>query len=166
MREILSNSIILRVRRCDVSIPRGIAVLVLVIGIAGCAVEGPIPPGPVPYWYDYYFYPSVGVYFNIHSGYYYYRSGGRWVHTLILPPTIRLDQKDRHSFRSKEPEPFRNDREHRDRFKPIPHYQPNRDRDHREREFNRETHKQYRDDRGRDKDKRGDKGQRKERERR
>lgn len=139
--------------------PKGLAVLVMVISLGGCVVEGPLPPGPGPYLYDYYFYPSVGVYFDIYSGYYYYHSDGRWVHTLVLPPNIHLDQRDRHRFESKNPEPYRKDKEHRERFKPIPDYKSNRDYDRKEREYNRQSHEKYRDNRQRD-DKRREKDRR------
>ena len=43
----------------------------------------------------YQFYPSVGVYVNIHTGQYFYMSGGIWTVSAHLPPTIVLDT---HSF--------------------------------------------------------------------
>jgi hypothetical protein len=131
---------------------KGLAILALVVGVASCAVEGPVPPPPPgPYLYDYFFYPSVGVYFNIRSGYYYFRSDGRWVRSNSLPPRIRLDHRDRHRIETREPEPYRRNPQYQQRFKPIPHYQPSRNHDHQEREFNRQSHKQFHDkDQGRD----------------
>lgn len=147
------------------NIPKGLAVLLLIVGLSSCAV-GPVAPGPGPYMYDYYYYPSAGVYFNIYSGYYYYPSDGRWVRTLRLPPTIHLDQRDRHRFESREPEPFQHNQEYRERFKPIPHFQPSPDRDRREREFNRQTHEQYRNNPPRKQDQRKDEDKRRDRDHR
>ncbi len=40
--------------------------------------------------HTYRFYPSAGVYENVHAGTYYYMSGGRWMAKKQLPPSIRL----------------------------------------------------------------------------
>ena len=145
------------------NILKGFAVLALVIGLGGCVVEGPVPPGPRVHFYDYYYYPSVGVYFDIGTGYYYYRSGGGWVHTLTLPPTIRLDQRDRHRFESRDRDPYRNDQKNRERFKPIPRFQPNPNNDRKERDFHRKSHEQYRDKREPDKKQKKNEDQRRDR---
>jgi hypothetical protein len=121
-----------------------LVISMLVAVLVGCVAEGPVPPAPGPYWYDYYYYPSVGVYFDIYSGNYYYRSGDRWAHSPALPPTIHLDQRDRHRFESRERKPYHNDQQHRERFKPLPSYKPNQDHDRQEREYNRKSHEQYR----------------------
>ena len=118
----------------------------LVLGISSCAIEGPVVPGPGPYMYDYYYYPSVGVYFNVYSGYYHYYSNGRWVRSVTLPPTIYLNPRDRHQLKTKEPDPYLNNQIYQGRYKPIPNYKTNRDRDSKEREYNRKSFEKYRKD--------------------
>ena len=126
-----------------------LAILALFItGFSGCAsYEGPASAGPVPY--DYYYYPSAGVYFNAHSGYYDYYSDGRWTHSMALPPEIHLSPRDRHHFQSAEVEPFRHDHEFRERFSPIPDLRSDRDQDRQARDFDRRAHEQFDNDHGR-----------------
>ena len=75
--------------------------------LAGCAsIEGKrsVPPtakggGPPPWApahglrakHAYYYYPSVGVYFDLSTRSYFYLSGGVWTVSTNLPPTIVLD---------------------------------------------------------------------------
>ena len=47
------------------------------------------------YPYDYYYYPSTSVYFNIASGYYYYPNGRTWVKVRKLPSRFLLDSRNR-----------------------------------------------------------------------
>ena len=44
--------------------------------------------------YDYY-YPYWSVYFNISTGYYYYRDGVTWIKVRTLPSRFILDDRDR-----------------------------------------------------------------------
>ena len=62
---------------------------------------------PVHY-YEYYYYPSVGVYFHVYSGYYYYRRGSAWVRVKVLPSHIHLHKYDRRIIRSKDYRPYLN----------------------------------------------------------
>lgn len=115
-----------------------LAVLALVvIGLSSCVVEG------TSGLYDYYYYPSASVYFNIHSGYYRYYDHGRWIRSSTLPPTIHLSPRDRHFFQTREPEPFHRNRQYQERFKPTPHYQPNAEHDRQERRFDRDAYNRY-----------------------
>lgn len=122
---------------------------VFVISIAGCAVEGVYPAGPGPYYYDYYYYPTARVYFNLSSGFYHYYSDGRWVRAKTLPPKVRLDSRDRHSFKTKEPAPYTRNQEYQSRYKPLPKYNPDRSDDRRERDYNRQSYDKYKKDRRR-----------------
>jgi hypothetical protein len=122
------------------------ALVLLMIGFTGCAYEGPVAPGPQPYMYDYYYYPSSRVYFNIHSGYYDYYMNGRWFRSLALPPTIYLSPRDRHHFQSREAKPFQHDHRNREHYRPIPDMKHDREQDHRARDFDRKSHEQYKGD--------------------
>jgi len=60
--------------------------LAMVFTLAGCAVEGvAYYPGSARVTYDYWYYPSVGVYYDSRRSYYHYYSGSRWVEASILP---------------------------------------------------------------------------------
>ena len=127
-------------------ITKHIIALMFAVVVSGCAVESVYPAGPGPY-YDYYYYPTARVYFNIRTGFYYYFSNGRWLHSRTLPPTIRLDLRDRHSFHTKEPDPYARNKEYQSRYKPLPRYNPDRNDDHKAREYDRQSHDKYRKDR-------------------
>ncbi len=68
-------------------------------------------------WYDYYFYPSVGVYFNYRSGYYYHHDRGRWRHARRLPHHIHINQHDRVHLRMRGDRPYLKYSEHRRQYK-------------------------------------------------
>ena len=116
---------------------------VFVISIAGCAVEGVYPAGPGPYYYDYYYYPSARVYFNISTGYYHYFSDGSWIRAKTLPPKVRLDPRDRHTLKTKERDPYTRNQVYRSRYKPLPTYKPDRDNDRKAREYDRKSYEDY-----------------------
>ena len=130
---------------------RGLLGIVVVLGLNGCVVDTRVPPGhlaPAPYpLYDYYYYPSVGVYFHITSGDYYYYSRGKWLRTTILPPEIRLDPRDRRPVRIDTDKPYLKHPEHQQNFRPQPNYRPESSHDREEREQNRKLFEDYNRDR-------------------
>lgn len=98
------------------------------------------------YPYHYYYYPSVGVYYHLYSGEYYYRRDGYWRHERTLPPHYRLDRKDRVGVWLEDKQPWGRHDEHARKFKPRPDYRPDRRLDQRERRHNEERHQRYRND--------------------
>ena len=68
-------------------------------------------------WYDYYYYPAVGVYFNYRTGYYYYPHRGRWHHARRLPSHIHIRDYDRVHLRMHDDRPYRKYDEHRVKYK-------------------------------------------------
>ena len=68
-------------------------------------------------WYDYYYYPSIGVYFNYRSGYYYHHYRGRWRHARRLPRHIHINQRDRVHLRMRGDRPYTKYSEHRRIYK-------------------------------------------------
>ena len=106
----------------------------LVMGLSACVYDpyynGPGPghhtyyPYFYPFYYDYYFYPSVQVYFNFSTGFYYYLSGKRWIHTKVLPPHIRLNPRERVTTRIEGDKPYLKNEQHLQQYKPRPKYRP------------------------------------------
>lgn len=124
-------------------------VVVMITGVAGCSSyyhDGP-PIYKRAYYHDpyhYYYYPSVDVYFHIHSGRYYYRDGGRWHGSLTLPHRYHLDHHDRVRVWHDSDKPHRRHEHHRNRHKPSPHYKRDMQRDRNERKHNQQRHEKYR----------------------
>ena len=123
----------------------------LIAALAGCG-HGPYHPGPYsrphvryssPYYYDYHFYPSTGVYFNVYSGRYYYRFGGRWVNARSLPSHIYIGPGDRIHTRIWSDRPYLHRDLHRKRFRPHPYYRRHWERNRFERRYNRNNHRRY-----------------------
>ena len=106
----------------------------LVMGLTSCVYDphyyGPGPdhhtyyPYFYPFYYDYYFYPSVQVYFNFSTGFYYYRSGKRWIRSKVLPAHIRLDSRERITTRVEGDKPYLKNDQHIQQYKPRPDYHP------------------------------------------
>lgn len=100
---------------------------------------------PPAYRSDYYYYPSVGVYFHLFSGDYYYRDGDHWLRTRVLPPHIVLDHRLRRPLVIKDSEPYRHNATHRERYGPPPGFKRDRRYDRPEREHNDRQHREYRE---------------------
>jgi hypothetical protein len=136
----------------------GLLALAVGAGVAGCYAE-PYRPAPVyhDHWYpyDYFYYPSVGVYFHIHSGYYWYRDHGHWVRVKRLPPHVVILSRDRHRIRVDHGEPWRYHQRHVERYQPrvVPRPDPHRPQIHErnrvEREHNRRLYDEHRHGRDR-----------------
>ena len=112
-------------------------------GLAGC--YGPAPYGPPypPQYYDYYYYPHVDVYFQIYTGWYYYRSDNVWWRARHLPPHIRLDPRYRRPIVIREDQPYRQHPQHRAAYPPPSEWRPEPHRDRQERDDNRRQHEEY-----------------------
>ncbi len=128
---------------------RATLLILLLTGIVGCTAyyrEGP----PVyrsayyQYPYHYYYYPSSRVYFHISSGYYYYPDGDRWIRIRQLPPKYHLDHHDRVPLWIDADKPYSRYSQHRDRYRPDPHYKSDKARDPEERRHNERQHERYR----------------------
>ena len=119
--------------------------LSLAAGLPGCVYDA-YGPGPSAvrqpgYHYDYYYYPGASVYFNVYSGYYYYRSNNVWLRARALPSYIYLGP--RVSLRIWSDRPYTYYNVHRERYRPSPSYRPNPTRDHRERRYDTDHHERY-----------------------
>ncbi|MDH5326749.1 MAG: hypothetical protein OEY58_14930 [Gammaproteobacteria bacterium] len=115
--------------------------LVLVFGAPACVVD-PIPRPPLPHeLHDYHFYPSVGVYFDVVTGYYHYRRGNVWVQVDVLPPGFVLNSHDRVILQLG-PHPHKRYGEHHKKYR-SKRYDKDHDADRREREENNRRHKEH-----------------------
>lgn len=134
------------------SLAGGLAVT-LAPGLAACTYRGYYPTqGPriyPPYYYDYYYYPHVGVYFHPYSGDYHYYSQGNWRRTRALPRHIYLDPWYRRKVIIRDKRPYDRYREHQ-RIYPSPPVQHrdrvqdrDRARDRQEREHNTKQYQKY-----------------------
>lgn len=130
--------------------PLGASLLLLAAagGLVGCQSHShradPSPRVEVydDYPSDYYYYPSVRVYFNIRHGYYWYHDRGRWHRNYRLPPHFVLHPRDRAHIHIDRGEPWRHHKEHAERYRPR--LTP-RDYDHpRMRDYDREERKHNR----------------------
>jgi hypothetical protein len=128
----------------------GAVMAALAVGLGGCT-DGIYHDGPPIYTrayyeppYHYYYYPSVGVYFGIYSGDYYYYSDHHWRQSKMLPPGIYLDRRDRVPLWADRNKPYLKHDEHRQHFKPNPDYHPDKNRDRDERAYDRKRHDESR----------------------
>jgi hypothetical protein len=137
--------------------------------LTGCVYDpfyyGPPPHSHYsPYYYDYYFYPSVQVYFQFTTGYYFYRDRGVWARARVLPPRIIINARDRIRIKVESEKPYLKFPEHSRIYKPNPKYRVDKEKSLKEREANKKWFREYqqRKDKAkkmpkekRDKDKRG-----------
>lgn len=127
----------------------GVFVFILMpLFISACAVEH-VHYGPparahfYPHPYDYYYYPSVRVYFNFTTGYYYYPSHGVWLHSRVLPRHIYLDPRERVRVQINDPQPYRKTPELEKRYTPRPNYRIEERYNIQERDANRNWYRDY-----------------------
>lgn len=122
------------------------AVAVFAPGLASCYGPAPhgqgYPPQP-PYYYDYYYYPHVDVYFQIYTGWYYYRSGGIWWRARQLPPHIHLDRRYRRPITVPDEPPYRQHPRHHETYPAPRDWRPDPRHDREEREYNRHQHEEW-----------------------
>lgn len=95
--------------------------------------------------FDYFYYPSSRVYFNIASGNYYYPDGRYWRHVRKLPPRYHLDRRDRIRVRVKSDRPYIKHHDHIKHHQNHPTYRYNKQHDRGERDNNYRRHKEYRE---------------------
>lgn len=135
--------------------PAGLVTVALMVllptVVTGCAYHhyDPVPYSRPqvryhsPYYYDYHYYPSVGVYFNVYSGRYYYRSHSTWVQSRVLPPNIYIGPRERIHLRIWSDQPYRHYDLHRQRFRAHPGYRHDPDRNRFEHRYNLSQHNRY-----------------------
>jgi len=114
-----------------------IALLSLIgLSLSGCVVT-PRPygyvrtaPPPAVAYYDYWYYPSVQVYFDVNRGLYFYLTSNRgWVETRSLPPALRVRLGGYVPIHSRFRQPYREHGEHRRAYPPqyrVDRYPPER----------------------------------------
>jgi hypothetical protein len=103
-----------------------LAVLLLSAGSAhaGVAVGLSINIGAQPVWgpvgydhADFYYFPDIGVYYNVVNHRYIYFDRGRWVHVAALPPRYRgFDLYGSYKAVINEPRPWLRDNVYRAKF--------------------------------------------------
>ena len=116
--------------------------------LAGCVYDpfyyGPPPHSHYsPYYYDYYFYPSVQVYFHFTTGYYFYRDGGVWIKTRVLPPRIKINAYNRIRIKAETDKPYLKFPEHNLKYKQNPKYRVDKEKSLKEKEANQKWFKEY-----------------------
>ena len=117
---------------------------VALLGFTACTYAPRYDDRPA-YRSDYHYYPSLGVYFHLFSGDYYYRDGDRWLRTRVLPRHIVLDHRLRRPLVIREPVPYRHHASHRERYGPPPDLRRDARNDRFEREHNERRHREYRE---------------------
>ena len=98
--------------------------------------------GTIYHPYDYFYYPSVRVYFQYSTGLYFYLSDGIWVSNRVLPPRFRLNPSDRIPLRIPSDKPYKFNPQHKDKYRLRPGIIPSPARDRYERESLRRTYKE------------------------
>ncbi len=77
-------------RPIGVGVGIGAAPAPMPVPVGGPPPLGPVYGAPAPL-YQYYYYPSAGVYFNVATGAYFYMNGGAWQMGMSLPPNMVID---------------------------------------------------------------------------
>ncbi|MEJ2360993.1 MAG: hypothetical protein P8Z75_06145 [Gammaproteobacteria bacterium] len=101
------------------------------LSLGGCAVNGRpyvsagyVYGGPAGVaYFDYWYYPGVRVYYDIHRHVYFYPSNGSWVQVRVLPPALRARLGRHVVVKSRYQRPYREYNEHHRRY-PEYYYQP------------------------------------------
>lgn len=130
--------------RKSIQLLSGLLGIMFALALVACADAPPYGPHAHYHPHDYYYYPSVGIYFRYSTGYYYYPSGTVWIRTRHLPSKYRLDQHDRISIRIDSDKPYEKHHQHRERYRPNPRYRPDPYRDEKERYYNQKRYQEYR----------------------
>lgn len=127
---------------------RVIAALGLTMMMSSCVYD-PYYYGPPPYHsggtyypYGYYYYPSLRVYFQYSTGFYFYISDGIWTRSRILPPHFRLHPRDRVHLKLKRDKPYLLNPQHVEKYRSRPNIKPTLDNDQYERDSHRKWYKE------------------------
>jgi hypothetical protein len=121
------------------------------IGLGACTY-GPVYHAPPPHAKalprHYHYYPHADVYFDIHLGYYYYRSNKAWLKVRYLPRHIHLHPAYRVSLRVDYDKPYLRHKEHHKIHHPRIKYKVIKEKERRirnreEREHNFRRHEEY-----------------------
>lgn len=127
---------------------RAVFTLGITMMISSCFYD-PHYYGPPSYYggatyhpYDYFYYPSVRVYFQYSTGLYFYLSDGVWKRNRVLPPRFRLNPSDRVPLRIPGDKPYRLNPQHMDKYRPRPGIKPTPNRDKYERNSLQRTYKE------------------------
>ena len=102
-----------------------IIVLAIVVSTAlpGCvAYPRPYDSGGYVY-FDYWYYPGIRVYYDIHRHIYFYPDGGNWIQVRVLPPELQAHLGTYVVIKSRYQQPYREFSEHHRRY-PEHYYQP------------------------------------------
>jgi hypothetical protein len=74
------------------------------------------PPQAV--YYDYWYYPAIGCYFDIRTNYYIYFEHDRWIRVRVLPPHLRPYLGRHVIIRSPHQRPYAEHQRHQDQYPP------------------------------------------------
>ncbi len=96
-----------------------------------------------PYYYDYYYYPSVQVYFHFTTGFYFYRDRGVWLKVRVLPPHININARDRVKLKIESEKPYLRFPDHASKYKPNPKYRVEKEQSLKERNANKRWFEDY-----------------------
>ncbi|NNJ92136.1 MAG: hypothetical protein HKP55_10700 [Gammaproteobacteria bacterium] len=76
---------------------------------------------PAHVWYDYYYYPTLDIYLEIDSGYYWHRSHDHWVRVKHLPTRFHTHGHKRVFLRLDVDKPYRHHKAPHKRYHPLQH---------------------------------------------
>ena len=101
-----------------------------------------VPPStvyrPATVYYEWYYFPESGVYYNISERYYYYPYNGSWRRATQLPSRLVLRYEDRVRLKLTDT-PYIKYKEHRRKYPPRHHERRDHDRDRHESKENHDT---------------------------
>ena len=116
-----------------------LALVLIMITSTSCAIVGEERPGEErpsggkgpPPWAPahgyrekaarhYYYYPTASVYFDVERRLYFYRSGGEWRASPILPATIVIEPRGYVEMDLDSDEPYVHHNEHKEKYKEHP----------------------------------------------
>jgi len=120
-----------------------VSLILLSIGLVGCGTTGRTDARyhrQANAWYDYNYYPSLDIYHEINTGFYWYIDQERWIRGRNLPPKFILHRYKPVYLHLDIDRPYRLIKEHRDRYLPRKHesrnpvsvkqqHPPNREKD-------------------------------------
>jgi hypothetical protein len=96
----------------------------VVLAVAACAHDPYGYYAPAPHhsryvtYYDYWYYPAIGSYYDPRSHVYIYFEGGRWTHARALPPRLRPHLGRHVTIHSPHERPYEEHHRHREQYRP------------------------------------------------